>query len=271
MKYIKILSLFLLTFYWPVHAQEQLNNYKYIVVPQQFEFQKEPGQYRVNGLTKFLLEKQNFTVLMDTDNLPDDAAKNNCLVLKTNVIDDSSLFKTKLTFQFKDCQGNVVYTSTEGSSREKKYLVAYNEAVREALSSLANFKHTYQVKEDDNQVEEVIVTPLPKVKEVQDVVVADEKEVEEEIEAEVEVVTSTSKETSANSKTDVLKAEPFDVINYRLKNETGETVYTILYSGKEDLYIVKGKDAVIYKINNNWVIVTNTNGTLQMKSINIRF
>lgn len=264
MKLHKILTIFTLLCCTTLSAQDQLNNYKYIVVPNQFDFQKEPGQYRVNGLAKFLLEKQNFTVLLEGDTLPEDAIKNNCLVLKTTAIDDSSMFKTKLKFQFKDCQGKVVYTTEEGESREKKYIVAYNEAVRQAFSSLSNFTHKYEVKKTENEAEEVIVTPLPKVTEAPLVEEVDEEEIDEEIEIPV-------KEGYKNSSNNALTAEAFGVINYNLKNSQGQTVYNILYSGKEDLYIVKGKDAVIYKINGSWVIATNDNGTLHMKSIDIKF
>ncbi|WP_336065181.1 hypothetical protein [Mesoflavibacter sp. CH_XMU1404-2] len=264
MKFSKILFIFAVLFSISLSAQDQLNNFKYIVVPNQFKFQKEPGQYRVNGLTKFLLEKQNFTVLLEEDTLPEDAIQNNCLVLKTTAIDDSSMFKTKIKFQFKDCQGKVVYTTEEGESREKKYIVAYNEAVREAFSSLSNFTHKHEVKETENEVEEVIVTPLPKVTEAPMIEEVDEKELDEEIEVPVE-------EVGQNISNNTLTAEAFGVINYKLKNSQGQTVYTILYSGKEDFYIVKGKDAVIYKINGSWVIATNDNGTLQIKSIDIKF
>lgn len=264
MKFSKILFIFTVLFSISLSAQDQLNNFKYIVVPNQFKFQKEPGQYRVNGLAKFLLEKQNFTVLLEGDTLPEDAIQNNCLVLKTTAIDDSSMFKTIIKFQFKDCQGKVVYTTEEGESREKKYIVAYNEAVRQAFSSLSNFTHKYELKKTKNKVEEVVVTPLPQVTEAPLVEEVDEEEIDEEIEIPVE-------EGYKNSSNNALNAEAFGVINYKLKNSQGQTVYTILYSGKEDFYIVKGKNAVIYKINGSWVIATNDNGTLQIKSIDIKF
>lgn len=266
MKFSKILAILTILFCTSLFAQQQLNNYKYIVVPNQFEFQKEPGQYRVNGLTKFLLEKQNFTVLMEDEDLPADAAKNNCLVLKTKAIEDSGMFKTNLKFQFVDCQGKVVYTTQEGESRKKKYLVVYNEAVREAFGSLSNFIHKYEAKETNNEVKEVIVTPLPKVTEAPIIEVVDKEEVDQDSEVEIPV-----KEVENNTSNNTLTAEAFGVINYYLKNSQGQTIYTILYSGKEDVYIVKGKDAIIYKINNNWLIATNYNGALQIKSIDIKF
>ena len=40
-----------------VFAQKSVNNYKYIVVPHQFEFLRSPDQYQLNSLAKFLFEK----------------------------------------------------------------------------------------------------------------------------------------------------------------------------------------------------------------------
>ena len=45
-------------------AQENVNNYKYIIVPKKFDFLKEENQYRVNTFTKFLFEKQGFKMLL---------------------------------------------------------------------------------------------------------------------------------------------------------------------------------------------------------------
>ncbi|MDA0178531.1 MULTISPECIES: hypothetical protein [Mesoflavibacter] len=263
MKILKIVTIITVLFTTVLSAQEQLNNYKYVIVKEQYDFQKEPNQYRLNGLTKFLLEKQNFKVLMENETLPEDAVKDNCLVLRTSVIDESGMFKTKLKFQFKDCYGKEVYTTDIGESREKKYIVAFNEAVRNALNSLSNFTHKYEAKE--NNEAEVVVTTVPKVKQepIKDTV--------DKSDAEDTKTKSPVNNTKNNIENNTLIAEAFGVINYNLKNSNGQTVYTILYSGKEDLYIVKGKDAVLYKINNNWVIATQVNGKLELEPIAIKF
>lgn len=39
-------------------AQESLNGYKYVVVPEKFDFLKSEDLYQINSLTKFLLNKE---------------------------------------------------------------------------------------------------------------------------------------------------------------------------------------------------------------------
>jgi hypothetical protein len=38
-------------------SQRNVNDYKYVIVPEKFDFQKEPNQFKLNQLTKFLLKK----------------------------------------------------------------------------------------------------------------------------------------------------------------------------------------------------------------------
>lgn len=47
------LVIFLFTFSIALNAQEQLNDYKYIVVQEQFSCQKKANDYQLNGLTQF--------------------------------------------------------------------------------------------------------------------------------------------------------------------------------------------------------------------------
>ena len=129
-------------------AQSNLNNYKYVIVPKKFEFLKEANQYRLNELTEFLFNKYGFQALMEGDSYPDDLLKNRCLALKSNLIKDSGLFKTKISVELKDCNDQVVYTSEVGESREKDYEKAYNEAVRNAFKSFETVNYQYVPKEE---------------------------------------------------------------------------------------------------------------------------
>ena len=95
---------------------QQNTDYKYIIVPKQFSFQKEVNQFNLNILSKFLLEK------------------------------------TKLIATLTDCKGNVVYTSQEGKSGEKDFKKGYSEALRKALAntnSISMKKITPDKKEDN--------------------------------------------------------------------------------------------------------------------------
>ena len=46
------------------------------------------------------------------------------------------MFTTKVTLILKDCQSNVVYTTVEGSSKEKDYKSAFSEAIKECFEVL---------------------------------------------------------------------------------------------------------------------------------------
>ena len=126
-------------------AQKNINSYKYILVPKQFEFQKSADQYQLNSLTKFLFEKSGFTVLFTDENFPADLAANSCLGLKAKVNNGSGMFSTKMNLELTDCYNQVVFSTNEGKSKEKDYKTAYHEALRMAFSDIDNLKYAYDV------------------------------------------------------------------------------------------------------------------------------
>ena len=48
-------------------SQTKLNDYKYVIVPNSFDFLKSKDQYQLNSLTKFLLNKNGFTAIMEDE------------------------------------------------------------------------------------------------------------------------------------------------------------------------------------------------------------
>jgi hypothetical protein len=124
-------------------AQNSINNYKYVVVPEKFDFLKDANQYGLNFLTKALLENKGFTVYFDNQELPKEIATDRCSALKAEVGQRKAIFSTNLTFTLKDCQGNVIFKSKEGKSREKDWATSYNEALTDAFKSLADVPYTY--------------------------------------------------------------------------------------------------------------------------------
>ena len=272
-KILTIIALLVFSFKG-VLAQQQLNDYKYVIVQEVFSCQKSANDFRLNELTKFLLQKQDFTVFLASEEIPDDVAKNNCLALFVDVTEEKSTFKTKLKLVFKDCRSNVVYTTTEGVSREKVFKTAYNLALRAAVKTFASFKHAYNTNNQEFEVvvektempePKPVIQPKPKIKEAV-VVKTPKTSVRNEQKTE-------EKEINSNKTSNSLKAEliPGSVFSYKLKNNKTETVYTILFSGKEDIYIVKGQDALIYKMNNVWVIADYKDKDLQIKTLDIQF
>ena len=64
-------------FHLSVFTQNSLNinDYKYVSVPDRFDFLKTSDQYQLNSLTEFLLKKNGFTVINDLKYYPSDLAK----------------------------------------------------------------------------------------------------------------------------------------------------------------------------------------------------
>lgn len=147
-------------------AQNDINSYKYILVPKQFEFQKEQDQYQLNSLTKFLFNKAGYTVLFTDEQYPTDLANNSCLALKVKVNSNPSVFKTKMRIDLYNCYNSVIYSTKEGVSREKEYKKAYQEAIRLAFAEFEEFEYLYNdttatdnSKQDKNTIE-VVTVPL---------------------------------------------------------------------------------------------------------------
>lgn len=129
----KIILIVTILFSTILIAQE---NYKYIIIPSQFPFFKEVDKYNLNSLTKSFFETEGFTAFFDSSDLPTEVSKNRCLALYVHAVENNSMFMTRITVVVKDCKNNVLITSDEGSTREKDYDKAYNQAMRAALSSL---------------------------------------------------------------------------------------------------------------------------------------
>ncbi len=195
-------------------AQNNLNSYKYILVPKQFEFQRSADQYQLNSLAKFLFEKSGFTVLFTDENFPADLASNSCLALKAKVNNDSGMFSTKMNVVLTDCTNQIVFSTQDGKSKEKDYKTAFHEALRMAFADIENLKYAYDGSEaasvkiiETNNVEiekltlkEIIpavevkeVTEAPKVKETAPMAISkniEKKEAKEAKEEKPETVKS---------------------------------------------------------------------------------
>ena len=127
---------------------QDLNAYKYAIVPSKFSFLKENDQYRLNTLTKMFMEKYGFVTFLDTDILPEEVANHNCNTVFVEVQSISSMLSTKTTVVLKDCRNTVLFTSSQGKSREKEYKIAYNQSLREAFNSFDALNHQFQEGKD---------------------------------------------------------------------------------------------------------------------------
>lgn len=143
------------------YAQNTINNYKYVLVPEQFSFFKQIDQYGLNNLTKALLEEKGFTVYFDNKDLPTDIANNKCRAMNADLTEKKGMFTTTLTLILKDCQGNVVFKGKEGKSREKEFNASYNEALRNAFASLNELPYTFTAERTGTAVVETPAVEVP--------------------------------------------------------------------------------------------------------------
>ncbi|SIN70464.1 hypothetical protein [Chitinophaga niabensis] len=138
-----MLLLFLLVPFSGYAQQQTINNYKYVLIPEKFSFLRESNQYELNTLTKSLLEEKGFAAYFDNSDIPKELAGNRCNALNAEVVQKKGLFVTNLTLLLKDCQGNIVFKSKEGKSREKEFDVSYTLALRDAFTSLNDVPYAY--------------------------------------------------------------------------------------------------------------------------------
>ena len=240
---------------------QDLNDYKYILVPEKFEEMKVADQYRLNGLTNFLFNENGFTSFLGKSNLPEDALNDNCLVLKAELINTSRLFSTKVSIQLKNCMGDVIYTSPERKSREKKYIVAYNEALRASLKDLSSLNYKYIPKIEKVNTEssqgndpKVEISTVPK-KEIQIKPMGTEG-------VDADIISGKSYNATR---------VPNTISDFQVFNSEGKLVYTILYTGREEVYMVKDMQAIIYKKEAVWELADRSKGDLNLKMLEISF
>jgi hypothetical protein len=139
----KYLVLFLMISF--VGVAQNLNEYKYAILPSKFSFLKEENAHNLNVLTKMYLQKYGFETYFNNEEAPDEFIQSNCNKIFVDVAESSNIFITKLKVTIKDCKGAILATSDIGTSKEKEYRVAYNESLRMAFDNFTELKsHQYQ-------------------------------------------------------------------------------------------------------------------------------
>ncbi|MCB4799228.1 hypothetical protein [Neotamlana laminarinivorans] len=265
-----------------VFAQNNLSNYKYVIVSKKYDFLREADQYQLNSLTKFLFEKYGFETVFEAEGYPEDLTFNRCLALNSDVLKDSGVFKTKLTVQLKDCNGAVVFTSKQGESREKEYKISYHEALRDAFKSIELLNHKYQPKSGVGFPSQKVITENAvaanddKEKEVERLkqeIETLKKEKQEQTLKVVEVTQEVAKPAKIQKSTvvsGILYAQETPT-GFQLVDSTPKVVFKIKKTGRKDLFLVEGEDSVIYKQDNKWIYEYNTDAGVQQKELNIKF
>ncbi|MCT8338663.1 hypothetical protein MG296_01225 [Flavobacteriaceae bacterium TK19130] len=125
-------AVLVMSFSTMVFGQDVINNYSYVVVPEQYDFLEGKDKYQLNSMTRFYLEKYGFNAYM-ANKVPD---VKRCDGLYADVVKNKAFLRTNLQLLLKDCEGNIIYKSPEGKSKLKEFRKTYQEALRQALSAM---------------------------------------------------------------------------------------------------------------------------------------
>ncbi|MEN8966361.1 MAG: hypothetical protein ABF250_10270 [Polaribacter sp.] len=239
-----------------VAQEKKVSNFTYIIVPTKFDFLKEVDQYQTSSLTKFLLKKNDFTALLDSEEFPEDLKNNRCKALTASLTDTSSFLKIKLKLELKDCFGKVLFAS-EGESKKKEFKKGYQEAIRNAHKLM----------------EDITYTPLSKKEQIKETKI---KWVDTPVNT---VIKKEVLQEDLSLKKVVKKPEPTDVVLYAQQKKSGfqlinlkpEVVFIILHTNIKDVYVIKDKNGLLYKKETKWVAEYYENDQLVMKQFEIKF
>ncbi len=248
--------------------KEKINSYKYLIVPDKFEFLKSTDQYQTSSLTKFLLKKKGFNVFLSNENLPQELIKNRCLALIATVIDNSNMFTFKSKIEIKDCNGNILYASKIGKSKEKNYKKGHHESIRRAFDTMGDLEYNYKpnkvVVSNAEIVKNEITKPIKKV-------IPDVKEItliKENVPVKKNIISKEVSELNTNLETLYAQAKEN---GYQLVNTTPSIVFQILKTKVKHVFIIKDKNGILYKDANSWTAEYYKNNTLVVKKYNIKF
>ncbi len=260
------------------HSQAVLNNYKYVIVPKKFEGFRSENQYQTSTIVKYYLVQQGFNALYE-DVLPQDLNEDRCLGLVTFLEEDSSMFTTRVSVVFKDCQGVERYRTRFGSSKSKQFQEAYRESIKEAFQSLNGFGYSYSPKVENSEAvilnfkNDVKALPPPAIKPEEKSISAETSDTEiplvEEIDKEMAAPLSQPSEvmeaiTLEEAVAEETRSEEVEIRTlYAQKTETGyqlvDTTPSIQFYLREtsmpNIFMAerKGQSGLLYKKNEQWV------------------
>jgi hypothetical protein len=207
------------SFYFTSGQENKVAHYKYIIVPQRLSFLKEVDQYQTSSLIKFLLKKNGFIAILDSEQYPLELRENRCKALKVKIIKKSSMFKSVLRLELKDCSDQLVFSSDEGTSRLKDYKKSYHEALRNLHRTMKDVRYKPELYKglgiNKNQV---LIKNIALVNE-----------------------TNTLSARAMENGFELMKADSI-------------IVFSVLNTALENLFVVQGKNGILYKKDAFWIL-----------------
>ena len=264
---MKNYSILLLLFVMSFSYAQEINQYKYALIPSKYSFLREADQYQLNSLTKFLMEKQGFVAFLDNDdNMPEEMMISNCSKVFVEVTSNGNFMATKLTVVLKDCKGKVLFTSEQGKSKEKDYKKGYHEALRNAFNSFSALHYVYTpIKNESNVIENKsanktdVAAPIVAVPVVTAVV------------ATTNDVKPVEAQTTLNE-SELLFAQPI-TNGYQLIDSSPKIVMKIYSTSAKNTYTaIKGSTQGVFILKDNqWFFEYDQDDKLVSEKVNVKF
>lgn len=220
---------------------QSINDFQYVLVPVKYDFLTKNDQYGLNTLTKLLLEKYGFKAFLSNEEIPTNIINLRCNFLYATIKEENSVFLTRIKLILKDCKEMVIYETSFGSSREKQYNVAYNQAFREAGKSFDNLNYKYNGAAD---------TKLETNEKIQPATVV------------------------AISSLDSSEVTPIKTrLGFQLLSSDSKVVYILLPTSVPQVYIAKKEDfnGIFYSKEGSWFFEYYLNDKLFSEKVAVKF
>jgi hypothetical protein len=261
----------------------QLNDYKYIIVPKKFEEFRSENQYQTSTLIKYYFEENGFNAIYD-DEMPVDLAADKCLGLTADLVDESTMFSTKLSIALIDCKNQEVFRSLEAKNRIKEYKDAYRDAIQNTFVSFTGLNYTYEPKEEVEEPATIVVSFRDDVKSVKEEstehVLEQKATTEEQVYKSIEPKpTDMVRETNPNRAEEnvdlpegMLYAQPI-ANGYQLVDSTPKVVLRLESTSMDNVFITtyQGNNAVVFEKDGKWLMEYSDNGQKVQKELQIKF
>ena len=234
---------------------QSVNDYKAVIIPLKYDFQKEENQYRIQTFIKMNLITAGFNAFYSNEVIPLEL-NDRCKLLTAELINESNFLVTKLSIVLKDCYGAAIFKSEQGKSREKNFEDAYFEALNNAFKSIYALEYKYN-NSSNSDVKPTVISSIS---------------TEEKPTYSIEVEKKDVNPQGLNNNISLLYAQP-TAYGYQLIDSEPKVVMKALKTSNPDSYMAtKGNiQGVLVSKDNQWFFEYYQNDQLISESINVKF
>ena len=269
MKASTLISMLIFTVY---SFSQSVNDYKAVIIPMKFDFQKIENQYRLQTITKMNLQKAGFQAFYANEIIPSEIT-DRCSILYLDVRKENAFLSTKLFLTLKDCYGTEIFNSGIGKSREKEFDVAFKEALNDTFDNVYALKYAYNGNTNFGSKTGNTAQSLPVLIPSTDANSASANDTRVVIPIPVDGIDPVKMpSTSSNDSTNLLYAQP-TAYGYQLINSEPKVVMKVYKTSNTNSYLAKKGDlqGVLISKNNQWFFEYYQNDQLVSEKVEVKF